>query len=39
MWKDFKRVACRDDGIAADAIGCVALMVLLVSSLHLPLVL
>ena len=39
MIKDFKRIAGQADAIVADAIGAVALMVILVTGLYLPLVL
>lgn len=37
MLKDFSRIARGADGLAADAVGAVALMVILFAGLHLPL--
>jgi hypothetical protein len=37
MLKDFNRIARRTEGLAADAAGAVALMVILFTGLHLPL--
>ena len=37
MLRDFSRIARRTDGLAADAAGAVALMVILFAGLHLPL--
>lgn len=36
MLNDFKRIAIRAEGVAGDAIGAVALMVIFVTALHMP---
>ena len=37
MLKDIKRIVGRADTVAADAVGAISLMVILVMGLHLPL--
>lgn len=39
MLKDLKRISQRADVLVADALGAMALMVILMTGLHLPLVL